>query len=322
MSICLLSIALFFGCGQGHKEQELVPINIAFQEWVGYGLFYLAQEKGFCKDEGIELFFIDEQLDSARRDAFKQGMLDCEGGTLDLLISKLSQDVPVIAVLEIDYSFGGDGIVVNEEIRTLEDLTGKRVALSIDDVGDTFISVLLHKKGKLLNDVTIVSKMPQAVAQAFLDGEADACVTWQPWLSEALKRPGSHLLTSTKEYPDMIIDTLNVRQDLIINSPLLIKGLMRAWFKALDFYKKYPEQASAIIAKYYKITPLEYREQVEGLIWVDYESQIAHKNRSKLIEAFDVISEVKFINGRISSKPQAKKHIDYSLLETLYEDSK
>lgn len=59
-------------------------MTIAFQNWVGYSSFYPAQEKGFCKEEGIEFVFVDEQLDSARHDAFKQGMLDFEGGTIDL----------------------------------------------------------------------------------------------------------------------------------------------------------------------------------------------------------------------------------------------
>jgi len=44
----LLAIAFFPGCGQKPQEQELTSITIAFQEWVGHGLFYLAQEKGFC----------------------------------------------------------------------------------------------------------------------------------------------------------------------------------------------------------------------------------------------------------------------------------
>ena len=324
ITVCFFILAGTFicGCSKEPEQEKLTTINIAFQEWVGYGLFYLAQEKGFCRDEGIDLFFVDEQLDSARRDAFKAGMLDCEGGTLDLLISKISQATPIVAVLSLDYSFGGDGIVANADIKTIDDLIGKRIALSVDDVSDTFLSTLLHKMGRPLDSVSIVSKMPQDVAQAFLNGEADACVTWQPWLDEALKRPGSHLLTSTKEYPGIIIDTLNVRMNFVKDKPHVVKGLLRAWFRAIDFYKKYPEESSAIIAKYYNITPLEYQQQAKGLIWVDYEEQIKHEWRSQLVEVFDLVSEIKFARGKMGEKPEVQKHIDHSLLETLYEDKK
>ncbi len=70
--LCLITVIVFFsGCKQRSEEADLERVSIAFQKWVGYGPLYLAQEKGFFKEEGIELVFIDEQLDSARRDAFK-----------------------------------------------------------------------------------------------------------------------------------------------------------------------------------------------------------------------------------------------------------
>ncbi|GAH61741.1 unnamed protein product, partial [marine sediment metagenome] len=122
----------------------------------------------------IELVFIDEQLDSARRDAFKQGMLDCEAGTIDLLVSKRAQDTPIVAVLEIDHSLGSDGIVATEDIRTVEDLIGKKVAFARDDVGETFISYLFYKfykKGLSLDDITIVPRRPEDAWLAFLNGE-------------------------------------------------------------------------------------------------------------------------------------------------------
>lgn len=322
LSFFLLVIAFFSGCGKKPQERELARITIAFQEWVGYGLFYLAQEKGFCKEEGINIVFTDEQLDSARRDAFKQGMLDCEAGTLDLLISKAAQDTPITGVMEIDQSFGSDGIVAAENIRKLDDLIGKRVALARDDVGDTFISTLFYKNGLSLNKVIIVPKLPEEVSQAFLNGEADACVTWEPQLTKALQRPGSHILTSSKEHPGIIIDTLNVRKDLAENNPGLVKRLMRCWFKALKFYKEHPNEASEVIAEYYKITPEQYRKQVEGLVWNDYEKQQAPSEYNEWAGVFDTIAEVKLANGRIPRKLDASKFLNHTLLEKLYEDSK
>jgi ABC-type nitrate/sulfonate/bicarbonate transport system substrate-binding protein len=59
LSAILLAIFMVGGCAPSPKAKELKRINIALPEWVGHGLFYLAQEKGFCKEEGIELVFID-----------------------------------------------------------------------------------------------------------------------------------------------------------------------------------------------------------------------------------------------------------------------
>ena len=319
---CLISVILLLcGCEQRPEEGRLERVSIAFQQWVGYGPLYLAQEKGFFEEEGIELVFVDERLDSARRDAFKQGMLDCEAGTIDLLVSKRAEGTPVVAVLEIDHSTGSDGIVATKDIKTIEDLRGKKVAFARDDVGETFISYLFHKKGLSLDDITIVPRKPDDAWQAFLEGQVDAAVTWEPWLSKAAQRPGGHILTSTRAEPDIIIDTLNIRQDIVKNNPELVKGLMRGWFKAVTYCKEHPVEASEIIAKHYDITPEEYREQITGLKWFGYKEQIQEKEADQWFTAFNVISEIKFDNGRIRSKPNAAKAIDRTLLEGLYENS-
>ncbi len=319
---CLILVSLFLPCCSRHPEEaDLQRVRIAFQKWVGYGPLYLAQEKGFFKEEGIELVFVDEQLDSARRDAFKQGMLDCEAGTIDLLVSKRAEDTPIVAVLEIDHSLGSDGIVATEDIKTVEDLIGKKVAFARDDVGETFLSYLFHKNGLSLKDITIVPRGPDDAWLAFLDGDVDAAVTWEPWLSKAAQRPGGHILISTRDEPDIIIDTLNVREDLVKNNPQLVKGLMRGWFKGVTYCKEHPVEASEIIAKHYDVTPEEYREQITGLKWFGYEEQIQESEADEWVSAFNVISEIKFANGRIPSKPNAAKAIDRTLLEGLYENS-
>ena len=317
----ILVILVFSCCNQRPEEAELQRVSIAFQKWVGYGPLYLAQEKGFFKEEGLELVFIDEQLDSARRDAFKQGILDCEAGTIDLLVSKRAEDTPIVAVLEIDHSVGSDGIVATEDIKTVEDLIGKKVAFARDDVGETFISYLFYKKGLSLDDITIVPRRPEDTWQAFLEGEVDAAVTWEPWLSKAAQRPGGHILISTKDEPEIIIDTLNVREDIVRNNPELVKGLMRGWYKAVTYCKEHPVEASEIIAKHYDVTPGEYREQIKGLKWHSYQEQTEEGETDEWFATFDVISEIKFTNGRIPMKPNVAMAINRTLLEGLYEDS-
>ena len=318
-AVFILLAFLTAGCTGGPEETELEKINIAFQEWVGYGLFYLAQEKEFFKEEGMELVFIDEQLDSSRRDAFKQGMLDCEAGTIDLLVAKRAQDTPVVAVMEIDHSVGSDGIVATKDIKRVEDLIGKRAAFSRDDVGETLISYLLRKRGMSLGDVIIIPMSPDNAWQAFIDDQADAVVTWEPYLSRALQRPGAHVLTSTKDEPNIIVDTLNVREAVVKDNPELVKKLMRGWFKAVEYYKAYPVEASEIIAKHYDMSAKTYRERVKGLRWEGYADQIRLSEDDEWTSTFNAIAELKFENRKISGKPDAKKAIDRRLLKELYE---
>jgi len=318
--ICLVTLLLAPGCARQSADTRLPRMTLAMQGFVGYGLFYLVKDKGFDKEEGVDLVFVDEQLDSARRDAFKQGMLDCEAGTLDLLIAKRSQGAPIAAVMALDRSYGADGVVAVAEIDTVKDLAGKKVALARGDVGETFLMYLLRKEDIPFDKVTIVSKRPEEVAQAFLDGEADAAVTWEPQLSQALTRSDSHLIITSKDIPELIVDTLNVREDFIKKNPRAVKALMRAWFKAVKYYSAHPLEASGMISNYYGMRADEYRKSVEGLLWFDYTSQDDAAEYTALVAAFDEVAELKYMNGMIAERPAAKDAINTELLKGLYED--
>lgn len=312
---------LVFNCAAcAHKPAAKAPaqLTIAFQKFVGYGLIYLARDKGFLEDEGVELLFVDEQLDSARRDAFRQGMLDCELGTIDLLISKRAEGVPVVSVMAIDQSAGADGIAVAGDIHSVKELKGKRVAFARDDVGETFLSYVLENDGLSLEDVVVVPSAPNEVSKAFLDGSCDAAATWEPELSRSLKRPGSRLLVSSRETPGVIMDCLNVRKDTVINNPESVKALMRAWFRALEYYRSHPDEASALIAGYYGMSPEEYRSAVGGLEWIGYDRQDDPDEILPQLAAFDNIVAMKMKNRRIASRPLSSESIDSTLRKGLY----
>jgi len=306
---CAIALA---GCsGEPEQAEERGRLSIAFQSWVGYGPLYLAAEKGFFAEEGLELMFVDEQLDAARRDAFKAGMLDAEAGTIDLLVNKRAVDTAVVAVGVLDLSLGGDAVVAAENIRTLSDLVGKRVALARDDVGETFLSYLFHKAGLSFDGVIIVPTRPEKAGQAFLDGKADAAVSWEPWVTRALARPGAHVLVSSKDEPGIIVDVLNVREDVLRDRPEAIAKLLRGWHKAVAYYEAHPDEASEIIAPHFKLSPEQYRKQVGGLYWPTCEQALDHfgggEKAGRLQEVFDTIALIKHKNGRIPRKPRAAR---------------
>ncbi len=317
--IGILLVLAVSGCAQ--QPRKLTRITIAFQSWVGYGPFYLGVEKGFFSDEGIDLMFVDEQLDSSRRDAFKAGILDCEAGTIDLLVSKRAQNTPIVGVLELDRSFGGDAIVVNKEIKSLDDLIGKRITFARDDVGETFLSYLFYKNGLSFKNISVVSYGPEDVASAFLNKEAVAVATWEPWVSKALSKPGAHILISSKEEEGIIIDTLNISEELIKNNPKLVKALVRAWFRSVEYCKKHPEESGQIISKYYNISPKAYDESVSKLKWTEQKEQVNLGKSGKWKEVFDTVAKIKFENNRIVKKPDSESSLNTKLIQEIYENS-
>src|SRR2546430_1151545 len=95
--------------------------RIAFNTWVGYGPFYIAQEKGFFKEEGLNVELQRIEGTGERRAALISGRIEALGSTIDDLVVGASQNVPAKMVLGIDESHGADGVVAVRSIRTLQD---------------------------------------------------------------------------------------------------------------------------------------------------------------------------------------------------------
>ncbi|MCP3981075.1 MAG: ABC transporter substrate-binding protein [bacterium] len=136
------SLPLFRG-GDGGTDPALSaqPIRIAFNTWIGYSAFYIAEERGLFDKYGIavETSVIDPLQD--KNAAIQRGTLDGMGGTIDSAIISSAVGIDGKVVMMFDRSNGTDGILVTEDIKTVNDLKGKRVAVEEGFVGHFF---LLH----------------------------------------------------------------------------------------------------------------------------------------------------------------------------------
>jgi NitT/TauT family transport system substrate-binding protein len=306
-------LALVGGCRR--PEPKLTPFTISFQSWVGYGPLYLAKDKDFFKDEGIDVILVEEHLDSERNEAFMGKMLDAEAGTLDMLVRKRVHGVPVVGVCPIDFSDGGDGIVATKDIRSLKDLKGRRVSFTAQDTNDTFLSYALKSHGLSPKDIRPIFRDTDNVADAFLSDAADAAATWEPWLSMALKRPGAHLLVTSKEIPGVIVDMLHVREDVVSDHPELVRGFLRAWFKALDLYRRDPDAAAALIAPRYGLDAKGYQAAVSKLRWLDRREATDPKTAALLTRTAGMFPDLFQERASADRGKDAGKILDFSLME-------
>src|SRR5207253_2486605 len=96
--------------------------------------------------------------------------------------------VPAVEVFPIDASVGGDGILAKSTIKTVQDLKGQKVAVNQGSVSEWFLAQVLKKNGLSLSDVTEQNMKSGEAGAAFVAGQVDVAVTWEPWLSKAKAR--------------------------------------------------------------------------------------------------------------------------------------
>jgi NitT/TauT family transport system substrate-binding protein len=319
----ILTIAVVGGVSYYHLNQksktDLPIFTLSVNTWVGFGPFYLAQEKGFFADERVEVDIRTIEDVAQKKSAIKQGRVDGLGDTIDSFVLAVDEDVPVTAVAQLDISNGADGILTIEGINTIRDLKGKKIAAQKNFVSEAFLNYLLIANGMSPSDVQVIDTEAGAAGAAFVSGNVDVAVTFEPWLSKAQERSGGKLLVSSKQHPDILVDLLLINDDYLKNNRETVEKVLRAWFRAIEFWENNPVEANTIMAKHYNETPEVFAELLDGVEWPTYENNLQYFASRKAVDVANTFSQVFLKTGQIKSAPDMARLITSDILDKLYE---
>ncbi len=219
--------------------------------WVGYAPLYLADKKGFFDDHGadVEVQYFESKTDS--KSALAAGRIQGMSTTVDTHVMSAASGMDLKVILALDDSNGGDGLSAKSDIADIPSLKGHTVALDTSGGASYFwFQYLLQKYDMTLDDVQVVNMSSGDAGAAFVAGEVDAAVTWEPWLSKAKETPDGTVLVDSSETPGVIVDALAVDGDFATKYPGTCKAIVEAWYDALAYIDSDPDDAYSIMMEY------------------------------------------------------------------------
>lgn len=250
---------------EAESGEALPPIKLGYSSWPGWWPWYIAEKEGLFEANGVnvDLIWFDGYLESM--EAFAAGQLDGNTQTLNDTISFAADAVNgEVVVLVNDNSAGNDKIIVTEDIQTIQDLVGKKVALEEGVVDDFLLTLALEEAELSRDDIDIVNLETGAAAAAFATGSVDGVGAFPPFWLTALEREGSHELLSSKAFPGAIPDLLVVSQKLIDERPDDVQALVKTWFDVMAFIAENPEKADELLAERAGVSLEEFELFREG----------------------------------------------------------
>jgi ABC-type nitrate/sulfonate/bicarbonate transport system substrate-binding protein len=161
---------------------------------------------------------------------------------------------------QIDWSSGGDGIVVRSSIKSVSDLRNKTITLAQNSPSEYYLTSLLLSAGLRPADVRLkYTATAFEAATAFVsDRRVDGCVSWAPDIYNIPERvKGTRVLSSTSDANKLIADVYAVRADFARDHPEIVEGLIAGIFEGMDFVKQSPEQAAKWMADAFSMKPEE-----------------------------------------------------------------
>ena len=215
--------------------------------WLLYGFhtpFYLGLERGYYKDEGIDLTIGEGQGSvravqtvGAKGDTF--GLAD--GGSL---VAGVSKGAPVKAVMAITNSSPYSLAVRKDSgIKTLKDVEGKTIASAPGEAGLQLLPALFARNGVDINKVKILRVEGAGKMVAVAEKRAEGLMAGLDNQSLTLPKQGIPLIdfAYSKYGTNTVGLTILTNDDLIKDNPDLVRRFVKATVRSFEAAMKDPE---------------------------------------------------------------------------------
>jgi NitT/TauT family transport system substrate-binding protein len=323
--ILALGIATIFVASAGSAKAE-DQIRILCPTWSGYAPIFVASDLGYFKAMGLK---VDIKFDDERADvmaAMARGDIEMDLRTVGEYQGRpRDATTPGVIIGTIDESLGGDGVIADGSIKSIEDLKGKTVASELNIPGRLLLQLELHKYGMTLKDVNLKEIATADTVSVFADKSVSAVVSYQPYLSQAMKvdaiRNPTEIVSSS-QYPGYIVDVIIVRADDLKANPAKYRNFLIGIYKAIDYYNKDSADFIKLAAPHYELSPADFKASIDGsLVYTGLastQSQIGTAAKpGTLYAVFDTLMGLNLENGAANHHLVAAQSIDPSVVSTI-----
>jgi NitT/TauT family transport system substrate-binding protein len=242
----------------------LKPYKVGFNAWIGSIAFFVAQQKGFFKDEGLD---VQTKSFSSPGDGLKPLLnndLDAVLSTADSVLTVVDKAPGQLKIVYLtDTSAGADAILAKKDIKTIKDMKGRKVAATLGQCNQLLLDKALEKAGLTEKDVNLVNMNPDDAGAAFAAGQIDVAVTWEPWITKVSGEKKGHVIFSSKETPNLILDVLAVNTKGAATKSAETRAFLKALNRGYEFVQTHRDEAAVLAGKALEQKPDEVKPMLD-----------------------------------------------------------
>lgn len=245
--IILVALILF-----NNTKNTPDKITLAVAKQPVMALVFIAEEKGYFKEEGLDVAYKNHILG---RDALE----DVIHGKADLatvydipVIRSIyeGEDLGILTTLHSSTHNHAIAAYKNKGITSIKDLKGKKIAAALGTSTDFFLYSALENEGINRDEVTVINTGPENLIPVFEKNSVDAVVVFNPYLYNLQKKVNKKDLTLL--YSDAYQDEslLVGNKEYIKQNENKIIKVLKALEKADIYAKNNKNESIGIVDKY------------------------------------------------------------------------
>lgn len=198
MRSCVAAVGLIVALAPSATAQQRIPVTIASVPSIPSASTYLALDKGYFRDAGLDVTV--ERIDSLSKAVAMVAtnrIKVAQGGISAGLYNAVGQCLPIIMVLEGGSTPLYHQILIRNElkdaIKVPADLKGRRVALSAPGSNAMYeMGMVLASAGLRLRDIDVKYIAFSQMAVALANGAVDAALMVAPFTDAAIEQKIGH----------------------------------------------------------------------------------------------------------------------------------
>jgi NitT/TauT family transport system substrate-binding protein len=269
---------------KGKKDDDVLTVQLV--TWGGYapGLYFnegfeASTRSRFFKDYGLRVRFVKNDDLMAALNAWIAGEYDILVQTADAFpLYTFPEDLREFepqVFMQVDWSRGGDVIIAKRGINTINDLKGKRIAVTEPAPSQTLLLTALEAAGLKYGDVKVAAAQDPVVAsQMFKAPDIDAAVVWSPFDMEAIRDvPGSKILVTTREQSHIIADIFFAKASFIRDNRERIHQFYEGWMKGVAELQTQPanqDKAARYLAEFLEFSVEDAKGAMDNVRWTTH----------------------------------------------------
>ncbi len=314
--ICLAALA----CGVFALPASAAEIAVAnYGSSVSGMPWAVALEKGFFKEAGADITaIIGTHGGSSEIRSMIAGDLPYVDSSLVPMLKAIKGGADLRIVSENGHTTAQFVWIVKKgsPIKDIKDIKGKRITFTTPlSTSQSLDFMLIEKAGLGQNDVKLLSTGAYGAALTALENDGvDIALVAEPVYT--LNKDKYQVLFWSRDLFPAINNTIGVAPEkLIKENPALLKGIVLAHRKAVDYMKTNRKESAAIIAKVYKIDAKIVEEVIAQLQdHTSIDGQAFFGEGDIYPKGLDAIVDIALKSGSMKEKIDWRPYVDQSLL--------
>lgn len=236
------------------KSETKEPITIRFGYQPGHSQIVVAKEKGWL-DEEFSKDGITFQLEKFASgppmiEAFAGERLDFGQVGDQPAIQAKANNIDLKAIGIYSSTEKGNALLATNEsgIKSIADLKGKKVGVTIGSVGHQLLYIYLKSAGLTVNDIQQINLSPGDIKTSLSSKNIDAAVTWEPNISQIVQEGSGSIIADGTGYK-LNVNVIIGTSKFLKENPEVTERLLKVLDKASKWIKENKQEALEIVSK-------------------------------------------------------------------------